>query len=265
MTKKKTITTLNKMKLNNEKFSALTAYDTSFAQIFDEQGIDMILIGDSLGMVLQGHSDTLKVSIDDMAYHTRCVASGAKQAFILADMPFMTYATPEQACENAAILMQAGAQMVKLEGAAWLKETITTLSQRSVPVCAHLGLTPQSVHVFGGYKIQGRNNDVAEQMIQDAIDLVEAGAQMVLLECVPASLAQAISAAVDVPVCGIGAGVDTDGQVLVMHDILGISSGYIPKFSKNYLAKTGDIRKAVTQFINEVSEKSFPAPEHIFE
>ena len=265
MRKKVSITTLMKMKENNEKFSALTAYDTSFAQIFDEQGIDMILIGDSLGMVLQGNSDTLKVTIDDMAYHTKCVASCASSAFILADMPFMSYATPAQACENAAKLMQAGAQMVKLEGSAWLKETIEILTQRSVPVCAHLGLTPQSVHVFGGYKILGRENEAAEKMIQDAIELERAGAQMILLECVPASLAKAISDAVSVPVCGIGAGVDTDGQVLVMHDILGISSGYIPKFSKNYLAETGDIRKAVTQFISEVNQQTFPAKEHIFE
>ncbi|AWB67040.1 3-methyl-2-oxobutanoate hydroxymethyltransferase [Saccharobesus litoralis] len=265
MKKKTSITSLLKKKQNGEKFTALTAYDTSFAQIFDEQGIDVILIGDSLGMVLQGNNDTLKVTIDDMAYHTRCVAAGASSAFILADMPFMSYATPEQACLNAAKLMQAGAQMVKLEGAAWLKETIETLTQRSVPVCAHLGLTPQSVHVFGGYKIQGRENNAAQQMIQDAIDLEKAGAQMILLECVPASLAKAITEAVSVPVCGIGAGADTDGQVLVMHDILGISSGYIPKFSKNYLTETGDIRKAVTQFITEVSEGAFPATEHIFE
>ncbi|NTS75594.1 3-methyl-2-oxobutanoate hydroxymethyltransferase [Catenovulum sp. SM1970] len=264
MNKKISISTLNKMKQNGEKFTVLTAYDTSFAKLFDEQGVHMLLVGDSLGMVLQGGDDTLAVTIDEMAYHTRCVKAGVNSTFILADMPFMSYATPEQACDNAAKLMRAGAQMVKLEGGAWLAETITMLSQRSVPVCAHLGLTPQSVHVFGGYKVQGREDDSAQQMIEDAKNLVAAGAQMVLLECVPASLAKAITEAVDVPVVGIGAGVDTDAQVLVMHDILGISAGHIPKFSKNYLAQTGDIRQAVASFVEEVKNKTFPAQEHTF-
>ncbi len=264
MTKKISITQLLKMKSDKKKFSVLTAYDTSFAKIFDEEGVHVILVGDSLGMVLQGNNDTLSVTIGDMAYHTQCVSKGVKSAFILADMPFMTYATPKQACLNAAKLMQAGAQMVKLEGGAWLAETIKTLTERSVPVCAHLGLTPQAVHVLGGYKVQGRDEAAAQKMISDAKLLVEAGAQMILLECVPSSLAAQVTAAVNVPVVGIGAGKDTDAQVLVMHDILGISAGHIPKFSKNYLAETGDIRKAISSFVNDVSNETFPEDKHGF-
>lgn len=259
-----TISHLQKMKKKGEKFSVITAYDTSFAQLFDEQGCHAILVGDSLGMVLQGHQDTLKVTIEDMAYHTACVANGSQRSFILTDMPFMSYATPEQACINAAKLMQAGAQMVKLEGGAWLSDTISMLTERAVPVCAHLGLTPQSVHVFGGYKVQGKDQAAAEAMLNDAIALANAGAQMLLLECVPAELARSITEAVNVPVIGIGAGKDTDAQVLVMHDLLGITAGHIPKFSKNYLEQTGDIRKAVASFVDEVATGTFPGPEHSF-
>jgi 3-methyl-2-oxobutanoate hydroxymethyltransferase len=252
------------MKQQQQKITSITAYDASFASLFDEQGVHMILVGDSLGMVLQGHDDTLPVSISDIAYHTRSVACGAKEAFIVADMPFMSYATPEQTYQNAAELMRAGAQMVKLEGGRWLTETIEGLVQRSVPVCGHLGLTPQSVHLFGGYKVQGRGDAQAEQMIQDALALEAAGIQLLVIECVPQSLAQAITSALSIPVIGIGAGAATDGQILVMHDALGISKGHIPSFSKNFLNEADDIRGAVRCYIEQVTNGTFPGPEHTF-
>lgn len=263
--KKVTLSTLNKKKQNNEKIAALTAYDASFAKLFDEQGIDVLLIGDSIGMVLQGHQDTLPVTVSDIAYHTACVTKGVSNAFVIADMPFMSYSTAEQACENAAKLMAAGASMVKLEGTEWLCDTITKLKERGVPVCGHLGLTPQSVHVFGGFKIQGRTNEAAENMRAAAIALEEAGAQMLVLECVPSALGKYISESVSMPVIGIGAGVHTDGQILVMHDMLGVSANYMPKFSKNYLAITGDLRTSVKQYIDEVVAGQFPAAEHSFD
>ncbi|UTM57737.1 3-methyl-2-oxobutanoate hydroxymethyltransferase [Photobacterium sp. CCB-ST2H9] len=263
--KKITINDLMKWKQEGRKFASLTAYDASFAQLFEQQEVPVLLVGDSLGMVLQGQTDTLPVTIDDMAYHTRSVRVGSPNALLLADLPFMTYGTPEQACENAAKLMRAGANMVKLEGGTWLAETVRTLTERAVPVCAHLGLTPQSVNIFGGYKIQGRDQARADEMLADAIALQNAGAQIVVLECVPASLAKRITEALDIPVIGIGAGNVTDGQILVMHDMLGISANYMPRFSKNYLAQTGDIRKAVSQYLSEVEAGTFPAPEHTFE
>lgn len=263
--KKVTISQLIKKKQNGEKITALTAYDASFAKLFDEQGVDALLIGDSLGMVLQGQDDTLPVTVDDIAYHTRAVRRGTERAFVVADMPFMSYATPEQAYANAGQLMAAGASMVKLEGGAWLCDTITGLRQRSVPVCGHLGLTPQSVHVFGGFKIQGREDDKAAQLLEDAIALEQAGAQMLVLECVPSSLGQKVSAALTIPVIGIGAGKETDGQILVMHDMFGVSANYMPKFSKNYLAQTGDLRESVKTYIDEVTSGTFPGPEHSFE
>jgi 3-methyl-2-oxobutanoate hydroxymethyltransferase len=263
--KKITINDLMKWKQEGKKFASVTAYDASFAQLFEQQNMPVILVGDSLGMVLQGKPDTLGVTINDIAYHTRSVRAGSPNSLLMADMPFMSYSTPEQACLEAGKLMQAGANMVKLEGGAWLAETISRLTERAVPVCAHLGLTPQSVNIFGGYKVQGRDCDQAEQMVKDAILLKNAGAQIILLECVPASLAERITKAVEVPVIGIGAGNQTDGQILVMHDMFGISANYIPRFSKNYLAETGDMRQAVTRYIQEVEAGSFPAPEHTFE
>lgn len=233
--------------------------------MFDEQGIDALLIGDSLGMVLQGESDTLPVTIEDIEYHTRSVRKGTERAFVLADMPFMSYATPEQTYANAAKLMAAGASMIKMEGGSWLCETIQGLNLRGVPVCGHLGLTPQSVHVFGGFKIQGREADKAEKLLAEAKALEAAGIQLLVLECVPSSLGKAVSEALTIPVIGIGAGNDTDGQILVMHDMFGISANYMPKFSKNYLAETGDMRKAVQQYIAEVQSGAFPSPEHSFE
>lgn len=253
------------MKQEGQKITVLTAYDASFAKLFDEQGIDVILVGDSLGMVLQGHDDTLPVSVDDIAYHTASVRKGINRTFLIADMPFMSYATKEQAFENGAKLMAAGANMVKLEGGEWLLPTISGLVERGVPVCGHLGLTPQSVHLFGGFKVQGRQSEQAEKMLKDAVALAQSGIQLLVLECVPTSLATAIAKEIDVPVIGIGAGPGTDGQVLVMHDMFGISANYMPKFSKNYLAEHGDIRKAVQGFIDEVRDGTFPSAEHSFE
>ncbi|AWL10868.1 3-methyl-2-oxobutanoate hydroxymethyltransferase [Saliniradius amylolyticus] len=262
--KKITVSTLNTMKQQGEKISVLTAYDASFAKLFDEQGVEVFLIGDSLGMVLQGHDDTLPVTVEDIAYHTRAVRKGTERAFVVADMPFMSYATTEQSYASAASLMAAGASMVKLEGGQWLVESVRGLVDRGIPVCAHLGLTPQSVHKFGGFKVQARESEQAEQLLADAKALEEAGAQMLVLECVPSDLAKAVTEALSIPVIGIGAGKDTDGQVLVMHDMFGISANYIPKFSKNYLAETGDIRKAVAMFVDEVKSGAFPTDEQSF-
>ncbi|GAC16642.1 3-methyl-2-oxobutanoate hydroxymethyltransferase [Aliiglaciecola lipolytica] len=264
MTKKVTTSTLLKMKQDKQKITALTAYDASFAKLFDEQGVDVMLIGDSLGMVLQGCEDTLSVSIDDIAYHTKSVRRGTERAFVIADMPFMTFATPEQTYQNAAQLMAAGASMVKVEGGDWLVETIKGLNLRGVPVCGHLGLTPQSVHVFGGFKVQGRDDLQAEKLFEQAQALAQAGIQMLVLECVPSSLAEKISKAINIPVIGIGAGPHTDGQILVMHDMFGVSANYMPKFSKNYLDITGDMRTAVKMYIEEVRSGTFPSAEHSF-
>ncbi|QYJ85639.1 3-methyl-2-oxobutanoate hydroxymethyltransferase [Shewanella mesophila] len=259
-----TSSTLLKFKQEGKKFTSITAYDASFAGAFDSEGIDVLLVGDSLGMVLQGHDDTLPVTIEDIAYHTRCVRRGIKRALLIADMPFMSYATPEQAMTNATVLMQAGANMVKIEGGHWLLETVTKLTERGIPVCAHLGLTPQSVHVFGGFKVQGRDADNAQRILDEAKALEAAGAQLLVVECIPAALAKTIAEALTIPVIGIGAGADTDGQILVMHDVLGISSGYIPRFSKNYLAQTGEIRSAIRAYIEEVANGTFPSSEHTF-
>ena len=261
---KMTTSKLLKMKQNGEKISTITAYDASFAKLFDQAGIHAILIGDSLGMVLQGQDDTLPVSIDDMAYHTRCVKAGVENTLIISDMPFMTYATKEQTFANATKLMQAGASMVKMEGGSWLIETIEGLVERGIPVCGHLGLTPQSVNVFGGFKVQGREQSQAEKMVAEAKALEAAGIQLLVLECIPESLGKAISEAVSVPTIGIGAGRDTDGQILVMHDALGISCSYMPKFSRNFLKDTGDIKTAIELYIAEVSAGNFPGEDHTF-
>lgn len=259
-----TTAVLQKMKQQAEKISMLTAYDASFAKLFAEQGVEVLLIGDSLGMVLQGRSDTLAVTVTDIAYHTRAVRAGAPDAFVIADMPFMSYGTTEQALQQVIPLMQAGANMVKLEGGDFLLPTVKALTERGVPVCGHLGLTPQSVHVFGGYKVQGKTADKADAMVQQALALQDAGAQLLVLECIPTALAARITQTLNIPVIGIGAGNVTDGQVLVMHDLLGISSGYIPKFSKNYLAQTGEIRSAIASYVSEVKSGVFPSAEHSF-
>jgi 3-methyl-2-oxobutanoate hydroxymethyltransferase len=259
-----TTASLLSMKQQGSKISTITAYDASFAKLFDQAGIHAILIGDSLGMVLQGQDSTLPVSINDMAYHTRCVKRGVEQSLIIADMPFMSYATKEQALKNAGLLMQAGASMVKVEGGAWLNETISALVERGIPVCAHLGLTPQSVNIFGGFKVQGRENEKAQQMINDALALQAAGAQLLVLECIPEQLGVDITKALTIPTIGIGAGRNTDGQILVMHDALGIACNYMPKFSRNFLKDTGDIKKAIELYISEVTAGNFPSDEHVF-
>lgn len=259
-----TTASLLKMKLDGQKFTAITAYDATFAKLFDDEGAHVLLIGDSLGMVLQGGQDTLAVNMDEMVYHTRCVARGASNALIIADMPFMSYATPEQTYQNAARLMAAGARMVKMEGGDWLCDSIRHLTRNGVPVCGHLGLTPQSVHVFGGFKVQGRDEFQAQEIYRQALELQAAGIQLLVLECVPTALAERISKALRIPVIGIGAGPATDGQILVMHDAFGVTSGYVPKFTKNFLAETGDVRAAVRLYVQQVSEGSFPGPEHCF-
>lgn len=255
---------LAKMKQENQKISCITAYDASFAAIFDQAGMQVLLVGDSLGMVLQGHDSTLPVTVEDISYHTQSVASTAKSALIIADLPFMSYATPEQTYANAAALMRAGANMVKLEGGQWLSESVAGLVERGVPVCGHLGLTPQSVNVFGGYKVQGREEEQAELLIRDALQLEKAGVQLLVLECVPVALAERVTNALQIPVIGIGAGNKTDGQILVMHDAFGISAGFCPKFSKNFLIETGDIRAAVALYKEQVENGIFPAAEHSF-
>ncbi|MDV7104448.1 3-methyl-2-oxobutanoate hydroxymethyltransferase [Vibrio sp. TH_r3] len=260
--KKITINDLMTWKQQGKKFASSTAYDASFAQLFEQQEMPVLLVGDSLGMVLQGHNSTLPVTMEDMAYHTRSVRAGSPNSLLMADMPFMSYATPDQAGKNAALLLQAGANMVKLEGGDWLVDTVKFLTDRAIPVCAHLGLTPQSVNIFGGYKVQGREEQKADQILNDALAMEAAGAQVILLECVPAVLAKKITETVNVPVIGIGAGSDTDGQILVMHDMFGISANYMPKFSKNFLAETGDMREAVSLYIAEVQATTFPGPNH---
>ena len=258
------VSRLAKMKQEQEKITCITAYDASFAAIFDQAGIQVLLVGDSLGMVLQGHDSTLPVTIEDIAYHTASVASSTEKSLIIADLPFMTYATPEQTYRNAATLMRAGANMVKLEGGTWLIDSVSGLVERGIPVCGHLGLTPQSVNVFGGYKVQGRNSDQAEKLLNDALALQQAGIQLLVLECVPVALAERVTKALDIPVIGIGAGAETDGQILVMHDAFGISAGFCPKFSKNFLVETGDIRRAIELYKEQVENKVFPGAEHSF-
>ncbi|MBB1517860.1 3-methyl-2-oxobutanoate hydroxymethyltransferase [Aquipseudomonas guryensis] len=260
-----TVSTLLGLKQKGEKIAMLTAYDATFAQAACQAGVDVLLVGDSLGMVLQGHDSTLPVSVTDMAYHTAAVKRGNQGALILSDLPFMAYATLEQTFTSCAALMQAGAHMVKLEGAAWLAEPIRQLAERGVPVCAHLGLTPQAVNVFGGYKVQGRGDAAARQLRADAMALEQAGAAMVLLECVPSELAAEISQSLKIPVIGIGAGSATDGQVLVLHDMLGLSlTGRAPKFVKNFMAGQPTIQAALAAYVQAVKDVSFPAEEHGF-
>ncbi len=261
----KTLHTISTMKQKGEKISMLTSYDSTFTHRINEAGVDMILVGDSLGMVLQGLDSTLPVSINDMVYHTRCVKAGNKDCLLMSDMPFMTYRTPEEAMTNAAALMQAGAQIVKLEGGMWLQETVAKLYEQGIPVCAHLGLTPQAINKLGGYRVQGRTPEEAQNMINEAIALEAAGASMILLECVPTSVGKAVTEAVNVPVIGIGAGPDTDAQVLVLHDILGITPGKQIRFVKNFMAQEDDIQSALAAYAREVKDQTFPAPEHCFE
>lgn len=260
-----TLTTLSKLKQTGEKITCLTAYDATFSKLVNEAGVEVILVGDSLGMVLQGHDSTLPVTVADMAYHTRAVKRGNTSAFIMADLPFMSYPNVEQALASSAQLMQAGAHMVKLEGAGWLAPIIHSLVQNGVPVCAHLGLTPQAVNLLGGYKVQGRVDDQAQAILEDAKALEAAGASMLLLECVPSTLANQITAAVSVPVIGIGAGSGTDGQVLVVHDMLGLTRGHRqPRFVKNFMLDQQDVPSALRAYVDAVKNVEFPAAEHEF-
>ncbi|MNZ82637.1 3-methyl-2-oxobutanoate hydroxymethyltransferase [compost metagenome] len=258
-----TLTTLQQLKQRGEKIVMLTSYDATFTRAACAAGVEVLLIGDSLGNVLQGHDSTLPVSVADMAYHTACVKRGNLGALILADLPFMSYATLEHALDNSATLMRAGAHMVKLEGGAWLNETVRRLAENGIPACVHLGLTPQSVNVLGGYKVQGRDETRARQMYETALALEQAGAALLLLECVPSTLASEISRAVSVPVIGIGAGVDTDGQVLVLHDMLGLNSRP-PKFVRNFMTGHASIPDALCAYVRAVKESTFPALEHSF-
>ncbi len=259
------LSTLRELKARGEKFSCLTAYDATFAHAMGVAGVETILIGDSLGMVIQGHNSTLPVSLADMAYHTAAVARGNDTALIIADLPFMTYTQLPDALAASKQLMQAGAHVVKLEGGAWLAETVTALVRGGIPACVHMGLTPQSVNVFGGYKVQGRDHDAAEQMLADALALEAAGAALLLFECIPTELARRITEAVSIPVIGIGAGPFCDGQVLVLHDMLGLHPGKPAKFVKNFLPQSDDgITGAFRAFVAEVKAGQYPGPEHSF-
>ena len=260
-----TLTTLQKMKQDGDKITMLTCYDASFAALLDGAGVDALLIGDSLGMVLQGHDSTLPVTLRDVAYHTACVARRAQRALVIADMPFGTYqASPAQAFENAAQLMAAGAHMVKLEGGETMAQTVAFLAARGVPVCGHLGLTPQSVHQFGGFRVQGRSESQAQRLIAEAKMLQDAGAGLLVLELIPAALAREVTAALAVPTIGIGAGVDCSGQVLVLYDLLDIYPGRKAKFVKDFLRGAGSIPGAIEAFVREVKAQTFPGPEHSF-
>jgi len=251
------------MKQRGEKISCLTAYDASFSALIDSAGIDMMLVGDSLGMVIQGHETTLPVSMDAMVYHSRCVSQARRRAFVLADLPFMTYVNPMMAAENAARLMQAGGvQMIKLEGAR--VEIVRFLVDQGIPVCGHLGLLPQSINQLGYYKVQGKERAEAERMIAEAHKLEQAGAGMLVLECVPAALAKDISAQLSIPVIGIGAGVACDGQVLVLYDMLNIGLSKRPRFSRNFMQGAASLQEAIMAYHQAVKQLQFPASEHSF-
>ena len=260
-----TLTTLQKMAQEGSKIAMLTCYDASFAAVLEEAGVDTLLIGDSLGNVLQGHESTLPVTLRDMVYHTECVARGSKRAFIVADMPFGSFqVSPQDTMRNAAQLMAAGAHMVKIEGGRPMLETIEFLTDRGIPVCGHLGLTPQSVHALGGYRVQGKGESEAQGLLREAKQLEQAGAGMIVLEAIPATLARDVTAALRIPTIGIGAGVDCSGQVLVLHDMLDVYPGKKAKFVKNYMRPAGSIQGAVELYVKEVKSKAFPGPEHSF-
>ncbi len=259
------VATLVRMKAEQEKIACITAYDASFATLVDDAGVDLVLVGDSLGMVIQGHDTTVPVTLNDVIYHCRAVAKGLYRPFLMADMPFMTYASKEQALENAVRLMQeGGAKMVKLEGGAGQIEIVEFLANHDIAVCAHLGLKPQSVHKVGGFRVQGRDEAAAEQMMRDAKVLEAAGADIVLLECIPSKLGGEITQSLHVPVIGIGAGPHTDGQILVLYDVLDITAGRKPKFSKNFMTGQSSALDAVKAFTHSVKSLEYPAPEHCF-
>jgi 3-methyl-2-oxobutanoate hydroxymethyltransferase len=262
--KKSTLLSLAQMRENNEKIVMLTSYDASFTGLVDDCGVDIILVGDSLGMVIQGHASTLPVTMDDMIYHTACVARGARFSMVIADLPFASYSTPEQAMTHAAQLMRAGAEMIKLEGGQWLVETIQHLVQRGIPVCAHLGLTPQAVHQLSGFRVQGKTADSAERLVNDALALEQAGASMLVLEAIPSALGTKVTQAIKIPTIGIGAGADCSGQVLVLHDMLGVFQGHRPKFVKDFMQGQTSIQAAIVAYVQAVKSGQFPGAEHCF-
>ncbi|MXS86122.1 3-methyl-2-oxobutanoate hydroxymethyltransferase [Nitrosomonas sp. HPC101] len=265
VTKRITVSTLQSAYQKGEKIAALTCYDATFALILENAGIHVLLVGDSLGNVIQGQSSTLPVTLNEMIYHVRCVGRGTRSVFILADMPFGTFqVSPQETFRNAARLMSAGAQMVKIEGGRHMAETIEFLTCRGIPVCAHIGLTPQSVHQFGGYKIQGKTTNAARQLREDALLLQEAGAAMLVMELIPAALGEEITRSLAIPTIGIGAGAVCSGQVLVLHDMLGISSGTLPRFVRNFMMGTDSIQSAVRNYVEAVKTGEFPAHEHMF-
>ena len=253
-----------RMRTGGEKIAMLTCYDASFAAMLDRCGVDAVLVGDSLGNVIQGHATTLPVKLDDMVYHTECVFRGMERAFLIADMPFGSYQeSREQAMRNAARLMAAGAQMVKLEGGSYMAETVRFLVERGVPVCAHIGLTPQSVHQLGGYRIQGKGDNAAGAMLADALSLEQAGAALMVIEMTPTETATRITQALKTTATiGIGAGPHCDGQVLVLYDMIGVFPGKRPRFVKNFIPDTGTIEGAVNAYVTEVKSGAFPAKEH---
>jgi len=262
---KVTVRSLQAMKQAGEKIACLTAYDASFAHVLDKAGVDVVLVGDSLGMVVQGNETTLPVTVSDMLYHSKAVSRGLSRAMLMVDMPYLSYTSVPQALENAGRFMQqAGAQMVKLEGGAEQAEIVSRLAQNGIPVCAHLGLQPQRVHKLGGYRVQGREQDAADAMLDEARQLELAGADVMLLECVPEQLADNITQALTIPVIGIGASAVCDGQILVLYDILGISKGRIPKFSRDFMTETGSIEAAVKLYVDTVKKSQFPGSEHVF-
>jgi 3-methyl-2-oxobutanoate hydroxymethyltransferase len=263
--KKITVPFLHQLKKKGEKFVCLTAYDYSFAGLLERAGVEVVLVGDSLGMVIQGHATTLPVTMDDVVYHAKTVSRGLDKAMLMADMPFGSFNSQQQALDNASrLLKESSAEVVKLEGGITQIKTVETLSKFGIPVCAHLGLQPQTVHKMGGYRVQGRAHDDAVHMKDTALQLQESGADLLLLECVPAQLAAEISQLLEIPVIGIGAGVDCDGQILVLQDILGITPGRPPSFSRNYMASASSIEEAVIHYVAEVKNKTFPGAEHSF-
>ncbi len=256
-----TLHRLAAMRAAGEKIAMLTCYDASFARLLDDVGVDVLLIGDSLGMTLQGRDSTLPVTLDDMAYHVQCVARGNRCAWIVGDLPFASYHTgTEQALLSAAKLMQAGAHMVKLEGGGWTAPVVRHLVERGIPVCAHLGLTPQSVHALGGYRIQGRDESGAERLLREAKELADAGAAMLVVELIPSELGQRLTESLTIPVIGIGAGPGCSGQVLVLHDMLGVTRGRLPRFVRNFMAGSESIEAAVRAYVAAVKDGSFPDP-----
>ena len=260
-----TLTTLRNLKQRGEKIAMLTVYDASLAGLLEAAGVEALLVGDSLGMVIQGQESTLPVTMDDMIYHCRNVTRGSYRAFVLVDMPFMSYTTPAQAADNAARLMgEGGAQMVKLEGGRFLSETVEQLTIRGIPVCAHLGLLPQSVYRTGGYRVQGRDEGTARRIREDAVILQQAGADMLILECVPASLGREITETLDIPVISCGAGPHCNGQVLVLYDMLGMSPGKSPSFNRNFLEGANSISGAVQSYVSAVKKGEFPTLEQSY-